>query len=868
VTRFPLEFDTGVMRGVFHPQNGQLYGCGLYGWAGNKTKSGGAYRIRYTGRPVHMANELHFVRDGIVLGFTEPLDPASATDSGNYDVKAWNYHWTINYGSPDFKLNGQEGRDTWPVESVALSADRKRVFLKMPDVQRVMQVHVVFNLKAADGAEVQDFVHGTIHKLGSQAGLECLGPGAITHQENSGPKLAGEAPGLIQTLRADKTGGEDTRLARLPALYVPTGDHPTPFLDAGKFHSRWQGFLKADLNDETTFQIEGRGEVSLIINGQQLLSSPGPVLQNVLSHSVKLRRGLNQFDLEYTSPPSGPAELRLAWTAKNLPLEPVPPMMFVHEATDRALNHSSMLREGRQLFAELHCGKCHQPESNWPSNAMPELRADAPAFDGVGNRLNQAWIQQWILDPKKVRPQATMPRMVSGPSATRDAADMAAYLAGLTNRAGSVREHPQPLALGPDLAKSGEKLFNDLGCAGCHLVPGQYTLTNETRLSLAGISEKWRSGALEEYLRSPSQYFHWTRMPGFKLSQEEASSLSAFMLAQSRALAPASPASGSAPAEVIARGQELIQSGGCLSCHSLQNAASRSKAPGLAQLAASSWNRGCLAQDAQGRGAAPDFELSEAERTALRTFAQNGALSALQCDTPEEFAQRQYIALRCQACHSRDTQTDLLTQLAAALPQPKAAADDDEIGANRSVHVGRPALTFAGEKLYSGWTQRFLEGTLAYKPRPDLQGRMPTFGAYAGGLAKGFAHEHGFPAEPAPQGAVDGSLAEIGRRLTGVTDGFSCISCHSIGAQPALAGKDTATVNFACVAERLRPSYYWRYIQDPPHVLPGTMMPKFIGEDGTTQVKAVFNGDPQKQFTAIWYYLQSLQSASTKADKR
>ena len=97
-----------------------------------------------------------------------------------------------------------------------------------------------------------------------------------------------------------------------------------------------------------------------------------------------------------------------------------------------------------------------------------------------------------------------------------------------------------------------------------------------------------------------------------------------------------------------------------------------------------------------------------------------------------------------------------------------------------------------------------------------------------------------------------------------MTDGFSCISCHGVGSQKALAGKDTATVNFACVAERLRPSYYWRYVQDPPHLLPGTMMPKFIGEDGKTQVKSVYNGDPQKQFTAIWNYLVLLREAVGK----
>ena len=46
----------------------------------------------------------------MLLAFTDPLDPASAADPGNFSVERWNYRWTANYGSPDFKLNGDAGR--------------------------------------------------------------------------------------------------------------------------------------------------------------------------------------------------------------------------------------------------------------------------------------------------------------------------------------------------------------------------------------------------------------------------------------------------------------------------------------------------------------------------------------------------------------------------------------------------------------------------------------------------------------------------------------------------------------------------------------------------------------------------------------
>ena len=857
VTRFPFEFETGAMRGVFHRKTGQLYTCGLYGWAGNKTKPGGFYRVRYTSQPVRMANELHFVQDGIVLGFTDPLNPDNATDPGNYDVKAWNYKWTADYGSPDFKLNGQEGRDTWAVTAATLSADHKRVFLKVPEVQRVMQLHVMFNLKTEDGAELQNFVHGTIHRLSSKSGADWLGPGAIVRAEGIQTTLAHQAPGLLQKLsRDDDSTAQDTRVTRLPALFVPAKAPPSPFLDPGQFRSRWEGFLKVDLNDTMVFETKGRGSATLKIEGQVVFDAAGPDLKGVRSQPVALRSGLNRFELDYAGPREGDAELRLSWSSKHVFKEPVPPTAFVHDADNRTLMLSTLVREGRTLFAEHRCARCHKPDADWQRTAMPELAADAPTFEGIGSRLKQDWIEKWLQNPQAIRPDTAMPRLLSGREATKEARDIAAFLAGLQ---GKPENRAMIDASQKELETTGKNLFGELGCAGCHRLPKEPALTNESRLYLGDVSAKWQSQALPAFLRAPSQHFHWTGMPDFKLTEKEAAGLAAFLLGQN---SQGNSVESVTPTGDPQRGQELVSTLGCLNCHNPEQVPNQSQGPSLSQLTKEPWDRGCLAENAITRGKSPDFNFDESQRVALRAFGQNASVATLQRDTVDEFAERQLTALRCQACHARDNRTDLLTQLAAVGPKPAMPSSDDEIG-TRSVHVGRPSLTFAGEKLYAGWMQRFLDGTLPYKPRPDLQGRMPAFPAYAAGLAEGIAKQHGYPAESAPASTVDPQLAQIGRQLTGVANGFSCVSCHNVGTQKALAGKDTATVNFACVAERLRPSYYWRYVQDPPHLLPGTMMPKFIGEDGTTQIKTVFNGDPQKQFTAIWNYLLSLRTTES-----
>ena len=80
---------TGVMRGRFHPQDRQLYTCGMFAWAGNATQPGGLYRIRYTGQPAYLPVGLRARQRQLQITFTEPPDRTSAGDPASYAVKTW-----------------------------------------------------------------------------------------------------------------------------------------------------------------------------------------------------------------------------------------------------------------------------------------------------------------------------------------------------------------------------------------------------------------------------------------------------------------------------------------------------------------------------------------------------------------------------------------------------------------------------------------------------------------------------------------------------------------------------------------------------------------------------------------------------------
>ena len=171
VFKFPLNFDSGIMRGRFNEKDGQLYVCGLNVWQSNnrsgQNKRGIFQRVRYTGKPVEMPKEFHVRPTGLAITFTTPLDPATATDPQNYSVEQWNYLWTKNYGSPDYKVSNPEekGRDTLEVKSAKLSADKKTVTLELGSLKPVMQMKIKFNIKAASGTELKQEIHNTINKV-------------------------------------------------------------------------------------------------------------------------------------------------------------------------------------------------------------------------------------------------------------------------------------------------------------------------------------------------------------------------------------------------------------------------------------------------------------------------------------------------------------------------------------------------------------------------------------------------------------------------------------------------------------------------------------------------------------------------------
>ena len=153
------QFPTGLMRGRFHPDNGQLHACGMFSWASTQQQPGGLYRIRYTGKPAYVPIGLEAKRSGMRITFSDPLDRQRATDPANYAVKTWSLKRTAEYGSEHYD------ETSLSTTGASLSADGKRVFLAIPDIEPTWCMEIKYSVSGADGAAVEGRIHNTIHAL-------------------------------------------------------------------------------------------------------------------------------------------------------------------------------------------------------------------------------------------------------------------------------------------------------------------------------------------------------------------------------------------------------------------------------------------------------------------------------------------------------------------------------------------------------------------------------------------------------------------------------------------------------------------------------------------------------------------------------
>ena len=160
----PGEFRSGAHRARFSPHDGQLYVSGCQGWGSYTPDDGCFQRLRWTGAQAQLPVEFHARDNGVLVRFPQPLDRALVENARGHFAQAWNYRYAADYGSPEFSARwpGTPGHDPLVITSAHLLADARTLFVEIPQLQPVNQLH----LHLRTGAHAVDFF-ATAHHLGA-----------------------------------------------------------------------------------------------------------------------------------------------------------------------------------------------------------------------------------------------------------------------------------------------------------------------------------------------------------------------------------------------------------------------------------------------------------------------------------------------------------------------------------------------------------------------------------------------------------------------------------------------------------------------------------------------------------------------------
>ncbi len=157
----PGEFASGAHRGRFSPFDGQLYVAASQGWANYGVKDGALQRVRFTGGDYPYPISFESRDNGILLTFGE-APSSELLEKEKWFAQHWNYRYGPTYGSAEYSVTdpAQTGHDRLDIRSIQRIGQSKGLFLEIPQLRPVNQLHLHFN----GSPRIELFA--TLHRLG------------------------------------------------------------------------------------------------------------------------------------------------------------------------------------------------------------------------------------------------------------------------------------------------------------------------------------------------------------------------------------------------------------------------------------------------------------------------------------------------------------------------------------------------------------------------------------------------------------------------------------------------------------------------------------------------------------------------------
>ncbi len=543
----------------------------------------------------------------------------------------------------------------------------------------------------------------------------------------------------------------------------------------------------------------------------------------------------------------------------------------------KGLGGAEAIARGELLFEQLGCHGCHLTAGY---DGLPKV---GPSLRRVGAKLDGTWLVSWIENPHDVRPRTRMPNFMFE---REQAVSIAAYLleAARAESEAWSEAHPLPRGLQSDAAAvaRGKGLVESLGCQGCHAfavdeVAGVLGDNKDIAPNLGAIASKVGPRWVYYWVRNPHGYSPTARMPNLRLTDEEASAVTVYLMTLGTPTRsdPALEARLRAP-ERIDAGQRLARKYGCFGCHDIAGMENESRI-GVELSAFGSkvleefffgdetdipqtWDAWTYHKLKNPRIYAtkwieqlmPNFDLADADIDALRVFLASRVSEKVPAHyhfanggrSHDLVAGRRLVAFyNCTGCHILE-----------------GKGGDIRRHFEGREALAPPNLLGEGDKVQSAWLYRFLKGPIPI--RPWLQVRMPTFGFDDGEANALTAYFDALDRVEVPYAYLDRAAfshtrVEAGRTLM-AREYLDCFSCHQQGDRKPEGPPEGWAPDLAMAHERLNPDWIVKWIRDPQQLMPGTKMPSFY-PDGPPDI---LGGKDEQQIEAIRDYIWTLGSSS------
>ncbi len=660
------------------------------------------------------------------------------------------------------------------------------------------------------------------------------------------------SPGLLASYQSPTARAE--RIDEDLLFNWTEGSVDERFEPGAPFSAHWTGWLQAKADGNFEIKVYGAaGTLKVRLNDQEIVTADLAEPRWVTSEPINLQYGRHAVDISYVSQGAN-ARIGFYWSGPGFGLEPIAPRFWVHRTDSTP---EQLFERGRTLSRGLRCAACHQFDASF------EEPLKAPALTHLQDNLRPSWLVEHLTQGSPSSPDLSVRRMPYYALHRNDAAAISAALfaasvesatpedvAAQLKLAAKKRGKKEPPVRTEADPERGAISFSSIGCLACHQVGDIGKLPNEIPLppehgiyaggDLSKIAAKRTQSFFARLLADPATVNTQHRMPAFELDLNERFDLTAYLAALGGELSRNDTrASGD-----VDRGLGLIAKHRCAACHQLPQSLVRPIAKSRLS-ADSDWNSGCLTEPDPTDGI-PGFGLTAEQKQALRVY-----VSSLGSSRDSAAGGADVLAeLNCLGCHSRDSAEGIsphLPEVAYAYPQLAA----------KLAGLSPPAITGVGDKL----TDQALRASIARdnRPlRPWLDVRMPKYSFSEGQLdtlVRYLIDHDRIPEVPGDEGPPlpsDTATTLAAARLV-TSDGFGCQSCHAIGDMeaPEVDLKARGT-NLAMPEERIRESWFHRWVSNPSRIVPRMEMPAI-----QTAVKGVLQDDLQLQLAALWKTLNT-----------